>query len=273
MPLPDVVLPTAADAVLTGLAASGGEAVGQAVVLQAHQVLLQPLSSRSILVTSHLTPEWLPLMRNVAGIITEAGGITSHAAIVARSLGIPAIVGVPQATQTIQSGHWLRLEAGKIHFISPAEALAATARPVTPQTHQLPHGITDLPPPATTKTQLLVTISHPTQITLLAPDHYAGIGLLRGEHLLAAHLAGVSPWQSLSAVHSQQLQQVLQTQMRQVLTDAIGHPIWYRLADWRSHEVRHHPLTPIEVNPALGLHGTLRYQQFPDWLDCELQAI
>ncbi|NJL88533.1 MAG: hypothetical protein HC916_01075 [Coleofasciculaceae cyanobacterium SM2_1_6] len=75
------------------------------------QAPAQPLGlSGKILVAEIVLPEWLPLLRDAAGIITEQGGMTSHGAIIARELGIPAVVGVTAATQLIQTGEDLTLD-------------------------------------------------------------------------------------------------------------------------------------------------------------------
>jgi pyruvate,water dikinase len=259
-----------ASEIATGMVAAPGRIIGRAIVVKAHQALLYHLSAQDILVTSHLTPAWLPLIRNAAGLVTEQSGMTSHAAVMARTLGIPAIVGVPEATQTIRTGDWLQIEAGQIRRITAAQAIAtwqapAVAKPIIP-------GQVDPLTTEPTTTQLLATISHPAQLEAL-PHKIHGIGLLRGEHLLAPHLADCSPWQPLSEPDTVRLGQALLEQLQQVLLLQPQVPIWYRFADWRTHELPTTIAVPPEVNPSLGLHGTLRYQHLPDWLNLELQAI
>jgi pyruvate, water dikinase len=270
-PAPDAVI------VATGLAATTGARIGRAVVVQADQSLLMALSAESILVTTQLTPDWLPLMRQAAGMITEEGGMTSHGAVMARSLGMSAIVGVDQATQKIRTGDWLKLEAGQIHRLSPEAAIAgmiaypaAIAPPVpkvTKRDRRIPKASTQ-----PSSTQLLWAISQPSQVTAPEFDPWDGIGLLRGEHLLAAALGDCSPWRPIAVADRDRLSQTLHQSLGTVL-QAVDGPVWYRLADWRSHEMPHGTVVPSGANPALGMHGTWYYKHFPEWLDLELAAI
>jgi pyruvate, water dikinase len=279
MPFGDRVNDDHASAVIPlaiGLATSAASGVGRAVVIQPNQPLLMDLAADSILVMTHLTPEWLPLMRHAAGMIMEQGGMTSHAAVIARSLGIPAIVGVAQATKKIRTGDWLKFEAGEIQRLSSEAAIAImTAAPTARMmmaTTANDNGLMPQVMPQSTKTQLLVTISHPSQITAPKLTIRDGIGLVRGEHLLAPDLAGCSPWQPLRDRDGVRLTQALVGSL-QSICGAADYPVWYRFADWRSREMPAGMIVPIEGNPALGMHGTWYYQNFPEWLELELAAI
>jgi pyruvate, water dikinase len=255
--------------VMMGLAAAPGLGLGRAVVVAADQTLTVALTADCILVTPQLRPDWLPLIQQAAGLVTEQGGMTSHGAVVARSLGIPAIVGVAQATQWLRSGDWLKLEAGQVHQLSAAaaQALVAAGQGVKPIDAVITQSITK-----TSSTQLLASIIHPSQVASLGRSRWDGIGLVRGEHLLAAELEGCSPWEPLVTGDQERLSQALGRSLRSVL--AVGDaPVWYRLADWRSHEMPLGTAVPVEVNPALGMHGGLYYQHFPQWLAVELGAI
>jgi pyruvate, water dikinase len=259
-----------------GLATSGASGVGRAVVIQPDQPVLKDLAADSILVMTHLTPEWLPLMRYAAGMIMEQGGLTSHAAVIARSLGIPAIVGVAQATQKIQTGDWLKFEAGAIQRLSADAAIAIMTAAPTAKMMMATTAHDNAPIvkkiATSTKTQLLVTISHPSQISAPKFRLRDGIGLVRGEHLLAPDLAGCSPWQPLRDSQCVRLTQALVGSL-QTICGAADYPVWYRFADWRSREMPAGMIVPIEGNPALGMHGTWYYQNFPEWLELELAAI
>jgi pyruvate, water dikinase len=259
-----------------GLATSAVSGVGRAVVIQPNQPVLKDLAADSILVMTHLTPEWLPLMRHAAGMIMEQGGLTSHAAVIARSLGIPAIVGVAQATEKIQTGDWLKFEAGAIQRLSADAAIAIMTAAPTAKMMMATTAHDNVPIvkkiAKSTKTQLLVTISHPSQITAPKFAIRDGIGLVRGEYLLAPDLAGCSPWQPLRDRDGARLTQALVGSL-QTICGVADYPVWYRFADWRSREMPAGMIVPIEGNPALGMHGTWYYQNFPEWLELELAAI
>ncbi|NGP54488.1 phosphoenolpyruvate synthase [Thioalkalivibrio sp. XN8] len=86
---------------LTGLAIGDGAAAGAARVLT-EQVPREAFPEGGILVTTMTDPDWVPIMRRAAAIVTDRGGRTSHAAIVSRELGVPAIVGAGDATSTLE---------------------------------------------------------------------------------------------------------------------------------------------------------------------------
>jgi pyruvate,water dikinase len=255
---------------LRGIIAAPGEVLAQALVIAADQVLLQPLPPQRILITSHLTPDWVPLMGNAAGLVLEQGGIASHGAILARELGIPAVVGVKGATQQIRSGDWLRLHQGQVLRLPEpsAQAMALPAPVVQP----------DTPPPSSQPltTQLLVTLSQASQLEALPDRPIAGIGLLRSEHLLLPHLNHQHPQHWLQQQRQAELAQLLAEQLQPFVQTLAPRPVWYRPADWRSPDLRHlqgAPSLNSEANPMLGLHGTLSYQLDPAWWQVELQAI
>lgn len=92
---------------LSGLAVSGGTVEGRArVVLNVADADLEP---GDILVTAYTDPSWSPLFVAISGLVTEVGGMMTHGAVIAREYGLPAVVGVDQATRTIQDGQRIRV--------------------------------------------------------------------------------------------------------------------------------------------------------------------
>jgi rifampicin phosphotransferase len=101
-------LPTGA---LLGLAVSAGTVEGRArVVLDMNEADLEP---GDILVTAHTDPSWSPVFVVVSGLVTEVGGLMTHGAVVAREYGLPAVVGVENATRLIPDGQRIRLNGSK----------------------------------------------------------------------------------------------------------------------------------------------------------------
>ena len=88
------------------------------------------LSGSDVLVAHMTTPDWVPLMRRAAAIVTDSGGMTCHAAIVSRELGIPCLVGTGSATETLRDGELVTVDAGKGVVLEGerAEQPAAAAR-------------------------------------------------------------------------------------------------------------------------------------------------
>ncbi|MBI5037341.1 MAG: hypothetical protein HZC01_01350 [Candidatus Kerfeldbacteria bacterium] len=102
---------SAAD-LIAGVAASPGIARGVVrLVRNAHQP--GPFNKGDILVTNNTTPEFVPLMKKAAAIITDQGGITTHAAIVSRELGIPCVIGTMIATRVLKTGDRVEVDATK----------------------------------------------------------------------------------------------------------------------------------------------------------------
>src|SRR5690606_13109273 len=93
-----------------GLGASPGVASGVVRVLSSPQEGGN-LEAGEILVTTRTAPDWVPIMRRAAAIVTDAGGMTSHAAIVSRELGVPCIVGARDATRTLRDGMTVTVDA------------------------------------------------------------------------------------------------------------------------------------------------------------------
>jgi pyruvate,water dikinase len=106
---------------LVGLAASGGTVEGRARVI--HDMAEADLEPGDILVTAHTDPSWSPLFVTVAGLVTEAGGLMTHGAVVAREYGLAAVVGVEHATRAIRDGERIRISGnlGYVEFVDAAK--------------------------------------------------------------------------------------------------------------------------------------------------------
>jgi pyruvate, water dikinase len=254
-----------------GITASPGMIVGQAMVVAEPHILPVNLPIGTILVLSHLSPDGIDSIRQAVGLIAEQGGIASHAAIVARELQIPAIVGVADATQSIRTGEWVQIRQGNVY-----RAHAGTATPSIIS----PIGVPLLPLDRPTNIALLVTMSQLEQLPLLKSAiesrSIQGIGLLRAEHLLMDSLERQHPWAWIDRPDRDRLSEVLTTKLQLILESVMSLPVWYRTADWRAHELlglAGADRFAHEHNPILGNHGAYSYQQFPAWLDLELRAL
>ena len=92
---------------LVGLPVSGGTVEGRARVI--HDMQEADLETGDILVTAHTDPSWSPLFVAITGLVTEVGGLMTHGAVIAREYGLPAVVGVEQATRLIRDGQRIRV--------------------------------------------------------------------------------------------------------------------------------------------------------------------
>lgn len=162
---------------------TSGEAVGNKIASGRARILSSPaeadkLQQGDILITDITSPDWDPIMKKVGGIVTNKGGRTSHAAIIARELGAVAIVGTEDATQTIQDGELITLSCaeGKIGFIYRGKCLWEET--VT--------DVSKIELPEIVKAQLI--IGEPDQAFQLAryPNH--GVGLMRMEFIITNYV-------------------------------------------------------------------------------------
>jgi pyruvate, water dikinase len=272
--------------ILSGIAAAAGRAIAKAQVLTTVDSSIEVIPG-SILVAPTVTPDWLPWLKHAVGVIAEQGGMTSHSAIIARELGIPAVVGATNATQLLQTGENILLNgdrgevfrvgysknsshkedsgSGKIRSKDTIEPLASL-----PTSHAVPIHDSKM-----IATQLMVNLSQPEvleQITQLPVD---GVGLLRSELLLLTVLKQEHPHLWLRQGRRVELVSRLAEQI-QLFADAFSpKPVFYRSLDLRSHEFRDsaYPAVDAATNPMLGLRGTLSYQHYPELFDAELEAL
>ncbi|MBE9013292.1 hypothetical protein IQ250_24145, partial [Pseudanabaenaceae cyanobacterium LEGE 13415] len=135
-------------AIVTGLAAAPGTAIASAFVLKDLNLTEAPIPASSVLVTPMILPDWIPLLKHVAAIVAEQGGMTSHGAMLAREMGIPAIVGAEGATQRIQTGETISVN-GNTGIVT----IASQIPKATPETIQMN------PIWNATATQLMINLS------------------------------------------------------------------------------------------------------------------
>jgi pyruvate,water dikinase len=106
---------------LVGLPVSGGTVEGRARVI--HDVAQAQMDAGDILVTPYTDPSWTPVFVAIAGLVTEVGGLMTHGAVIAREYGLPAVVGVEQATRRIRDGQRIRVHGtdGYVEILPVAE--------------------------------------------------------------------------------------------------------------------------------------------------------
>ena len=109
-----------------GLAASAGRASGVVRVLQTPDQG-ERLQAGEVLVAPMTSPDWVPTMRRAAAIVTDGGGMTCHAAIVSRELGVPAVVGARTATTVLRDGELVTVDGAQGTVTEGAMAPAAVA--------------------------------------------------------------------------------------------------------------------------------------------------
>lgn len=277
-----------------GLGATSGQITAPAIVISAEQSRPERLPPNSVLVTAAIAPDWIPLLRQVVGVVTEQGGMTSHSAILTRELGIPSVLGVAAATQHIQSGWLLQVDGDRGIVRHLTETL--TSQPVSSelrsqfsqsQPQPLIPSIQEVAPvhldpssglaqpvlPAIA-THLWVSLSQPTTIEVAKTLPVDGVGLIRSELILLESLEYQHPQHWLQTGRSAELTQRIADFLIDVASTFAPRPVFYRSFDFRAHEFQHLMGSPkLEENSTLGIRGTLSYQLDPSLFDLELTAL
>lgn len=282
--------PHTSNPIIKGLAAACGRVVGNAYVIS-HSDQKPEIPPKAILVAPAIAPDWLPLLQQAAGIVTQHGGLTSHSAILARELGIPAVVNATNATQLIQTGELLLLDGdhGEVYRVSRTEnelRIAGRAGGEDIATHHSPlitrhspltthHSLLTTP----IATQLLVNLSQPSSIERVLDLPVDGVGLLRSELMGLNVLAGQHPKAWIEQGRRAELVELWQDIISQFTRAFAPRPIFYRSLDWRSHEFPslsfgyELSMSHTTTNPLLGQRGAFSYVKDASIFDLELEAL
>ncbi len=253
---------------LEGTSVGSKIAVGRArVILDAKHI--REFKKGEVLVTDMTDPDWEPIMKIASAIVTDKGGRTSHAAIVSRELGIPAIVGTERATKKIKSGEFITVDA------SGSEGAIYRGRM---KFRILEHDVKKLPKP---KTKIMVNIAIPENAfeTSFLPN--SGVGLAREEFIIASKI-GVHPmalfnWNALDERVKEKIERKtlgwknkikfyvdnLAFGIAEIGAAFYPKPVIVRFSDFKTNEYRTllggEAYEPLEENPMLGWRGASRY--------------
>ncbi len=267
----------AARPLLTGLGASPGRATGRVRVLRTPDEG-QQLHDGEVLVAPMTNPDWMPTMRRAAAVVTDAGGVTCHAAIVARELGLPAVVGARTATASLADGVEITVDGdtGRVWPGGAAPRSAAAPAQTVPRPRS---GGTE---PAdtgaeVTATGLYVNLADPARAREVAALPVDGVGLLRAELLLTRALDGRHPSEMIARGESEKVVSALADSVGEIARAFAPRPVVYRTADLRTNEFRGleggAAFEPVEDNPMIGNRGCIRYVRDSSLLDLELAAL
>ncbi len=268
--------------IIKGMGASGGHVTAPAYVIANAQQNLEQIPKGAILVAKAIAPEWLPCLQQVGGIITEQGGLTSHAAILARELGIPAVVSATDVTALIQIGERLLIDGdrGEVYRLKgdnteEEEKRRIVERVTAPQkSFNSPISAASQPSRLMIGTQLLVNLSQSSSIERVQSLPVDGVGLLRSELMALSILDGQHPQSWLTRGRRAELLELWSAKIMQFARAFAPRPIFYRSLDWRSQEL---PSLANHLAPALssvlGERGTFSYLLNPAVFDLELSAL
>lgn len=266
-----------------------GTSVGSKVATGAVRVIMDPKEIKQfkrgeILVTTMTDPDWEPIMKMAAAIVTDRGGRTSHAAIVSRELGLPAIVGVGNATRVLKTGMLVTVDTtGSAGIITEGYA-KVTVREHS--THTLPR----------THTKIMVNIASPDIAFERSFLPVGGVGLAREEFIIASDI-GIHP---LAVLNFRKLSAPVRAAIKKktagwsspvdFYVDNLAYgiakigaafaprPVIVRFSDFKTNEyatlLGGAAYEPEEANPMIGWRGASRYYdpKFKDAFVLECRA-
>ncbi|AIS31719.1 MULTISPECIES: phosphoenolpyruvate synthase [Methanobacterium] len=250
-----------------GLGASPGMAAGSVKIIKTTDEL-DKVQEGDILVTVMTTPDMVPAMKRANGIITDEGGVTCHAAIVSRELGIPCVVGTGDATSILPENSKVTLDGNK--GIVWEGLLVETAKKEETTTAQ-PNVVLQAP---LTVTEVKVNVSMSEAAKKAAATGADGVGLLRTEHMMLT--TGVHPKKYIQEGNEAELVKVLVENILKVADTFYPKTVWYRTLDAPTDEFQSldgGEDEPYEHNPMLGWRGIRRELDEPEILLAEFKAI
>jgi pyruvate,water dikinase len=241
----------------------------------------------AILVTTTTDPDWVPIMKRAAAIVTDHGGRTSHAAIVSRELGLPAIIGAGNATQILTDG--------QVVTVSCAEGVEGFVYEGASDIEITDVDLTGLPP---TRTQVMLNLANPAAAFRWWRLPVDGVGLARMEFVISNYikihpmaLLGFDDLKDQSAKKAiadlthgyadktEYFVDRLSRGLARIAALTWPKPVIVRTSDFKTNEYAHliggSAFEPEEENPMLGLRGASRYYslRYRDGFALECKAL
>ena len=257
----------------SGLAAAPGTASGPVRILRS-PADGDRLQKGDVLVASMTSPDWVPMMRRAAALVTDGGGVTCHAAIVGRELHLPTVVATRTATTVLRDGELVTVDGtrGVVRAgLAPAPAGPATVVPAPPPAATAP------PAAETTGTLLYVNLAiadHAEEVAAMPVD---GVGLLRAEFMITDALAGEHPKHLLATGRRDEFVDKMAASVLRITQAFAPRPVVYRAVDFRTNEFRGleggEEFEPLEANPMIGYRGCYRYIRDPEIFALDLDVV
>ena len=249
-----------------GLGASPGTVSGTARIVGSLDQL-DKVNEGDVIVTEVTTPDMMPAMKRASAIVTDEGGMTSHAAIVSRELGVAAITGCEDATDTLTDDQFITVD-GDRGVVTDAQGETTTE----PEQDPTPSKPSSQPKPMTA-TEIKTNISIPAAAERAAATGADGVGLLRMEHMVIS--TNKTPEQYVDDHGADAFVNMLADDMRTVAEAFYPRSVRIRTLDAPTDEFRQLDGgrdEPVEHNPMLGYRGLRRSLDNPDLFVLQLQA-
>ena len=249
------------EVVVRGISAGRkGYGVGVAKVVLNPEDANREMHKGDILVTDMTNPDFVPFMKIASAIVTDKGGVTSHAAIVSRELSIPCIVGTETATQVMKTGKAYTVDSrnGIVYegvlpqAVQPAVTQGAATAMVVQAAESVP----------VTATKIYMNLAIPEKIEEYKNLPFQGIGLMRTEFIFASYI-GEHPLYLMETGQNQKLIDKLADGIATVARAIQPRPVVVRFSDFKTNEYRDlkggDKYEIVEENPMLGWRGCSRY--------------
>lgn len=241
---------------LSGLGASPGIGSGVVKIIRSMDDL-DKIKEGDVLVTQMTNPDMVVAMQRASAIVTDEGGVTAHAAIVSREMGIPAVVGTGNATSILEDGQEITVDGlnGKV-YLGKTQSRSVEVLPIVD-----------------TKTKIKVIVDLPEFAGRASKANANGVGLVRMEGIIA--MDGKHPLYYEENDKLEDYRTVLRNGFEKIAENFIAKEIWVRTSDIRSDEYSNLEGAPkkIEKNPMLGFHGIRFSLKHPKILEMELLAM
>ncbi len=268
-----------------------GKSVGQKIATGQARVILEAshmneLKPGEVLITDITDPDWEPVMKIASAIVTNRGGRTCHAAIIARELGIPAVVGTGDTTQTIQTGQWVTVSCAEGDSGYVYEGIQEF------EIERIDLGKLQKP-----QTKIMLNLGNPEQAFEVSRLPSDGVGLARLEFIInnaiKVHPRALIEFNSLDEETQLKIEKITagypspKEFFVERLAEGVGtiaaafypRPVIVRLSDFKSNEyaqlVGGERFEPKEENPMIGFRGAYRYPSldFAESFSLECEAM
>ncbi len=250
--------PSVGEVLVRGIPASPGTARGRVKVALSVEEAASKMEKGDVLVTRMTDPDWVPYMKLASAIVTDEGGVTAHAAIVARELGIPAVVGTGEATKKLGDGMVVTVDGSKgVVYYGEVEAKKEEpARSVGAPAELL------LNVYPVTATKIYMNLGQPEEIDRYSTLPFDGIGLMRIEFIISSWI-GYHPLYLIDQGRGVYFIDKLAEGIARVASAIYPRPVVVRFSDFKTNEYRKlrggEKYEIDERNPMIGWRGVSRY--------------
>lgn len=253
--------------ILSGTPASPGIGTGQVKILKSPKEIGK-VKEGDVLVAKMTSPDYVPAMRKASAIITDEGGMTSHAAIVSRELGVPCIVGTKEGTTRLRDGFVVTVDGARGQIYMGGHIKLEKKEETPAQTYKKTAHLK-------TATKIYVNLAEPERAKEISKLNVDGVGLLRAEFMIAD--IGIHPKEVIKEKKQNIFINHLADHIEIFCKAFHPRPVVYRATDFKTNEYRQlkggESWEPKEPNPLLGFRGAFRYIANPDVFNLELAAI